>query len=551
MSSQTAGPERADRFATTPRGTFARWLWSLRYSIVYVGLCVWFVMGVASTYRPHTGFTSLLLYGDKFFASRLARLRDVPIYTQRDSYGYDGQFYSQIAVAGNPLDPELATALDSPSYRSRRVLLPLLAHVAGLGRPAWVLNIFALSNLFCWLTLAWLLGRWWFPPRDLHNLLRWIGTLFGAGTVASVTHSLTDVPALLAIVLGARCLEMNRQVLGTIALTAAGLVRETSILCAAAFVPPAGSDRQAWLRAARAAALMALPTLIWAAVLHLHYRYTGGERAVELPLSAFIRKLGDIRTVWRTTGLDNALRDEILVIVALVVQVAFVLSRWQPKVLWWRIGAAFGVLGIILGWPVWQGAAAAMRALLPLTVAFNILVPRTRGGLALLVAGNLTVLSAVTLLTAPPQEQTSFTHGVTCDYGSGWYDAEHLGRRVWRWAGGSTRESAAGGSATLLLHNSTRDTALVQIDFEMSSVTARTVELRVGELRKSIVLEAQKRIPARLGPFRLPPGDTPLTFTTAEPAWSESVASSRGLTFSVHNLDAIIRSAPDDPAGTR
>jgi hypothetical protein len=96
----------------------------------------------------------------------------------------------------------------------------------------------------------------------------------------------------------------------------------------------------------------------------------------------------------------------------------------------------------------------------------------------------------------------------------------------------------------LRLHNPTRDTLLVMLDFEISSVTSRTVELSAGELRKSIALEAGKRIPARLGPFRLPPGDTTFTFTTPQPAWTEAVASSRGLTFSVHNLYAIVNSAP-------
>jgi hypothetical protein len=537
MSSRAARTEPGRRFATAERSALGRWLWSPRYSIVYVSLGAWFVIGVLGAYRAQTGFTSLLFYGDKFFAQRLPLLRDVPIYTERNSYGYDGQFYSQIAVAGNPLDPALARSLDAPAYRSRRLLLPLLAHVVGLGHPAWVLNVFALSNLFCWLVLGWLLARWWFPPNDLHNLIRWAGTLFGAGTVASVTHSLTDVPALLAIVLGARCLELGKHRAGAIALMAAGLVRETSILCAVAFVPPSDRDRARWPRAARLALLVVLPAVIWAAALRLVHGPTSDSRAVQLPLAGFIRKLGDLHAVWGKNGFDNALRDEILVVVALVVQVAFVLSRWQPKTVWWRLGAVFAVLAICLGWPVWQGASAAMRALLPLTVAFNILVPRTRRGLALLLAGNLTVLSAVTLVIASPQEQASFTHGITCDYGPGWYDAEHLGRRVWRWAGAS-----GDGMATMQFHNPTRDTVVVRLELEMSSVTPRTVDVSVGALRKSIVLERERRIPVQVGPFSLPPGDTPLTFTTAEPPWTEAVASSRGLTFSVHNLDAIITS---------
>jgi hypothetical protein len=40
--------------------------------------------------------------------------------------------------------------------------------------------------------------------------------------------------------------------------------------------------------------------------------------------------------------------------------------------------------------------------LLPLTLAFNVLAPRTRGGLVLLLAGNLTVVFAPDVLTVVP-----------------------------------------------------------------------------------------------------------------------------------------------------
>ena len=73
----------------------------------------------------------MILFGDHFAAKRLPRLHDVPLYTYARSYGYDGQFYAQIAVAGNPFDRDLEAALDSPGYRTRRVLLPAVAHLLG------------------------------------------------------------------------------------------------------------------------------------------------------------------------------------------------------------------------------------------------------------------------------------------------------------------------------------------------------------------------------------------------------------------------------------
>ncbi|RDJ93586.1 hypothetical protein B4Q13_20935, partial [Lacticaseibacillus rhamnosus] len=88
----------------------------------------------------------MLFYGETFYPDRLPMLRDVPIYTQRRSTGYDAQFYSQIAVAGNPFHPDLAKALDSPAYRSHRILLPLLVHAAGFGLDGSTgQNLFALT----------------------------------------------------------------------------------------------------------------------------------------------------------------------------------------------------------------------------------------------------------------------------------------------------------------------------------------------------------------------------------------------------------------------
>ena len=71
----------------------------------------------------------------------------------------DGQFYAQLAVAGNPFEPAVAVALDSPGYRARRILFPALVHLAGLGQPARILQIYALANLLCLLRKAHCIKR--------------------------------------------------------------------------------------------------------------------------------------------------------------------------------------------------------------------------------------------------------------------------------------------------------------------------------------------------------------------------------------------------------
>ena len=501
-------------------------LWGRRYAVLYLGLALAFAVAVGHSYDRHTGFTSSEAFGERFRAGRLPRLHDVPIYTYRGD-GYDGQFYAQLAVAGNPLAPELRLALDSPAYRSRRILLPVLAHLAGLGRPLWVLNAFALSGLLCWWLLAWALARWWFPPDGLHNLLRWVGTLFGAGMIVSVTHSLTDGPALLFVALGVRCLERHRTWVGAVVLALAGLVRETSIICAAAFALPLPRDKSRWLRAGAATAVTVLPTVVWIAVLYAHYRVAGGSRNLALPFVGLGGKIAELISALKTNRFDASTCGEVMVVIALITQVAFIVSRPAPGIVWWRIGCVFALFWSILGFPVWESTpSAAARAVLPLTLAFNVLVPRSARGLALLIVGNLTILSAPALLTIVPSEQTSLTDNISVRYGPEWYAEEHLDRHTWRWARGP---------ATIILHNPNSRPFSVTFDFGLRSLSRRTVTVSTSELRKTVIVDPGSVGRSDLGAIALPPGDVVVTFVSNEPA-AAAPGDARPLAFALVDL---------------
>jgi hypothetical protein len=504
--------------------------------VVYLAALFRLVLEIGRFHDPFTGFSSLINFGDQFAPQRLPELTEVPLYTYDHSSGYDGQFYAQLAVAGNPFRTDVGEALDSASYRSRRILFPLVVHAVGLGRPAPIIQIFALANLVCLLILAGLLARWWFPPTSLPNAIAWLGTLFGAGALTSVTHSLTDVPALLVIAVGARLVEQNRRMIGAAVLGAAGLVRETSVLAAAVFVPRL-RERGTWPRAGAAALLCAAPTVLWAAALAHHYGGGAGSRNFELPFVGLAGKLGEIRRVMHEGGFNLYARTEIWAVVALATQAGFILLRPRRELVWWRIGAVFALLWMVLGSAVWEGSpCAASRAVLPLTLAFNVLAPRTRRGLPLLLVGNLTVLSAFDIIGVIPTEQTTFAYGVNGRYGAGFLAPEHLGRRTWRWSSGA---------ATLVLTNPTSRTLPATMSFEISSVLPRGVTVHAaGAADHTISLAAERRIPERFGPLLLPPGDTTITFTTAEPPWTESVASKRPLTFSIQNLFVAIARPP-------
>jgi hypothetical protein len=520
--SQTRGSSRQ----ATSAASFNAWLRRQRFAFVYVVLAASFVLHVARFHDRQTGFTPLILFGDRFASQRLARLGEWPIYTYADSDGYDGQFYAQIAVAGDPFDPELRTALDSPAYRTRRILLPMLAHIAGLGRPVWVLAAYALSNVISWLILAWVTARWWFPPTSVDNLLRWSGTLFGAGMLVSVTRSLTDGPALLVIALGMRCLEQNRHRLAAAGLLgAAGLVRETSVLVAAAFLPPNRSFT-AWRGVPLAVAACVLPAIAWVGILSVHYGAIS-TGALGWPGVGLFKELETLGSVLRTRGFWAA-KDDLFVVAATSVQVGFLVSGPRPALAWWRVGAAFAVLALFLGPGFWDDAIAGVpRTLLPLTLAFNVLAQRTRAGLALLVAGNLTVLSVSSSFDVVPTEQTVFTDEISCNYASGWHDPEHLGRRTWRWAAGS---------AVLMFRNPLPKSARVGIDFEMRSETPRTVTLRANDAVLVVSLPARGGLRQHFGPLELPPGVTSLAIDTNEPPWTEPGPRGRPLSFALENL---------------
>src|SRR5262249_23084653 len=95
----------------------------------------------------------------------------------------------------------------------------------------------------------------------------------------------------------------------------------------------------------------------------------------------------------------------LLALAALVTQAVFFIGRPQLARRWWRVGAAYTVLLLCLGTAVWEGfPGAATRVLLPLNLAFNLVVHRTRAALAWLIAGNLTVFAGLLALRDVPRD---------------------------------------------------------------------------------------------------------------------------------------------------
>src|SRR5215471_20438463 len=107
---------------------------------------------VLNRFSPETYFTGLIYYGAHFYPTAIREVRQIKP-KLNSAAGYDGQFYSQIAIHPSLRAPGLRESLDVPAYRAMRPFLPWLSYLAGFGRPFWILQMYALGNLVFWYLL--------------------------------------------------------------------------------------------------------------------------------------------------------------------------------------------------------------------------------------------------------------------------------------------------------------------------------------------------------------------------------------------------------------
>ena len=363
-----------------------------------VAIVLW---SVGQYYHPETGFTSLILFGDQFEPTAIPALRDVP-HAVEEGAGYDGQFYAQLA-----LDPLLrsdsnGTALDSTAYRGRRILLPWAAYLLGLGQPWYVLQACALLNLGCWLVLAFLLWRW-LPPGPVRPTLAWAACLLSDGLMTSIRQSLPDGPSVLLLALGVVAVEQNRRGVAAAILGVASLARETNLIGGLVLAPDKTTPRTMAVFVLQILAVVS-PLLLWVGYLW----YVGlppdaaGHRNFGVPFSGYINKWFMTVRALDAGGWNSFARFSLLGLVSLTTQclVLVWLRDWRNP--WWRMGAAYAGLMAVLGPAVWEGDPGAVtRVIVPMTVAFNVLLPKLRWFWPLWVLGNASVLHGVEVMRLP------------------------------------------------------------------------------------------------------------------------------------------------------
>jgi hypothetical protein len=363
-------------------------------AIAYV-LVALFLVSIPRYYHRGYGFTALIGFpqGHDYEAPAV---RGVPHYDYPAWASYDGQFYAQRALDPLLRDPMTDRAMDLAPFRARRILFSWTAYLAGLGRPAWILEAYALQNVVAWLLLALALA-WWMPPSSPRGLAAWAACLFSHGLLWSVRFSLLDGPSLLLTALAVKLSETGHAVASAALVGVNGLGRETNVLGAVA--QPLPRTWRGWLRLAAMAALVALPILIWEDYLRSIYRSTifaGADGPLTRPGAALAFTAARVWGHVRSTGLFSRAGLDACIVLPLVVQAAYLITRPRLDSSWWRVGVAYVVLMLLLDRTLWDPSTAAVsRVLLPMTTGFNILLvqdaPRWRFWPWFL-AGNLHVI---------------------------------------------------------------------------------------------------------------------------------------------------------------
>jgi hypothetical protein len=523
------------------------------------------VWSVAFFYLPGQGFTYLIQFGTMEHSRYIPEVKAVDHYEMPDSPGYDSQWYAQIAVHPRLKDPVLRKAVDSLPYRARRILFLWTAWVLGGGRPAMVLNVYALQNVACWFFLALLLLRW-FPPVNWGNCFRWAATLYSFGLIFSVRGALLDGPSLLLVAVGMALIESERQWLGALVMGVAGLGKDTSVLCGAALRPPEVGSPRTWLPWLGRVAILLIPLAAWVLYLRLHLGpgedplpdraraaggwlhnlVTYGARNFAMPFSGMMNKLQDTVSSMiadRTYPFVTVTKFDAVVLAGILAQFFFFAFRIRWRDPWWRVGACYSVLMMFLGDAVWENyPSAAARVLLPMTLAFNVSVPRRRWWPLLLVVGNLGIFASADLLK-PPGRESYVVEGpkelrvnakegksVEAIFGpNNWWKPEKSRWDYFRWSMGDS---------TVAIHNPQPFAMVADVKFEVRAVDAReAIVILGGKVVWRWALKPAEVKPATLHDLVLPPGDTVILFHSNRPAAFPGNVDRRRLTFMVRDLE--------------
>jgi hypothetical protein len=366
-------PSKLRTLLAGPRG----WIFILAAVLAFGEILAFYARGWSQPY----GLTRQLCIGREFDRRGIAPFRAAPKVAE-SRWGFDGQFYAELALDPLLRDPQIKFAIDTPQYRARRILLSWTAWLAGLGRPAWVLNAYAALNGVFWVGYAIILARL-FRPLGWPGFAGFAAMLLTCGVVESIHRSLVDFPAfvlmMLAVVLGGRR--------GAGAMALAALARETSLLALPGLLEFGRPWRRALGENLRLAIISAVPLALWAAYVAWRLRIPAaldggnmgwpmGGMAGTLEGIVGAARHGEIR--WSRWFIDDHLHA-LLTLASLLTQCAFLLTHrfWHNG--FWRMGAVYVPFFLCIGSATWVAHFTVTRHALPITLAFNFVLAARPG----------------------------------------------------------------------------------------------------------------------------------------------------------------------------
>jgi len=326
------------------------------------------------------------------FESRLIQPMAALPHVVQPGPGFDGQFYQQLAMDPLLQRADTPRALDDARIRGRRVLTPALAWTLSQGKPSWALWTYPLLSVAAWLGLGWVL--WRLLPCDGWGAAAFAAVILGPGVVEAASRALPDLPAF--TLASASLLAAPGAALGLLA--AAALGRETMLLGYLSRPLPGlgGSALLRWLAGGLA---VLTPLALWALCLQL--RFPGAERIdgtnLSWPLSGLLQRIHMMTTEWTLPAGSGpadwlALRgpQSLLLVLSYAAQVLWLMVHREPRSGLWRWAALTALFSTLLAWPTWEAFYTVTRHLLPLHLAFNVLLAlrRPRGALAWFILGN-------------------------------------------------------------------------------------------------------------------------------------------------------------------
>lgn len=444
--------------------------------LVRLSVIAGFAMLVGCFWHPYYGFTAFLQIDREMGSVMVPGLRDGPIYIQPEPGSYDGGYYVQIATTPDLKNPSLITAIDDAGYRARRILMGAAAWVLGGGEPVRIAHVYAWLNVVLWFVLATLLWRV-FPLADWRATVAWGCMLFSMGVIISVRLALTDLVALILTCLAVLLLERGRLLAASAMIGLTGLSRETGILGAAAFLSRWPVNTGARMKLMFQLVICVLPLGLW--LLYVNHALGGtspGQGNLNWPFVGWLGRWVELAQGGEAISNPRMRLESLLEHIALTVQLVYLLLRPSTKSPWWWSAAAYGFLLVIMGSGVWGGQPnAASRVLLPMTLAFNVLVIRNRAALAWLLAGNMSVFAGYHSMETLPAyvahelpAQNSWTSWQMLEVDDRWAVAEWNWKRRWAWC-------ERDGGMTLWVWPQDRPRRL---ELEMRGVTPR--DLRVS-----------------------------------------------------------------------